>query len=586
MASQIPPAFIDDLLARSDIVTLIDERIPLKKKGKDYLAVCPFHDEKTPSFSVSPSKQFYYCFGCGASGSALGFLIEYDRLDFLTAVDELAARVGMQVPRDEHTDGKRDNLSPIYDQLQRAQEFYSKALRDHSAATKAVDYLKKRGLSGKVAAQFGIGYAPPGWDNLVKMFGKDKMSRQTLLKAGLVLEKDGGQGAYDRFRDRITFPIHDHRGRVIAFGGRVLGDEEPKYLNSPETPVFHKSRELYGLHLARKSTRELKRLLVVEGYMDVVGLAQFGVTDVVATLGTATTSEHLERLFRVVAEVVFCFDGDVAGQRAAKRAMNTCLPLLSDGRSVGFLFLPADHDPDSMVRAEGPGAFRNPEKITPLSTFLFESLSREVSMDSIDGRARLVDLSRPLLRKLPPSAFRTLMLKRLAELARLEYLEVAAHIDGTTEITTPTSPAPVRERRQSPSLVRQAISILLHHPKLALSVPDPAELKSIEQPGASLLVEMLELILATPDIAGGAIVEHWRGTEHSTHLSKLLATELPIPEEGLTSEFLGTVERLRQQRLHARKDVLSKALPSELSEAEKTELRTALQEAKSRDNIN
>jgi len=587
MAGQIPPAFIDDLLARTDIVALVDERVPLKKKGKDYLACCPFHDEKTPSFSVSPNKQFYYCFGCGASGSALGFLIEYDRLDFLSAVDELAARVGMQVPRDENDAGKRDNLAPIYEQLQRAQEFYTRTLRDHARAAVAINYLKKRGLSGEVAAQFGIGYAPAGWDNLVTALGTDDDARRSLLKAGLVISKEGGEGVYDRFRDRITFPIHDHRGRVIAFGGRVLGNDEPKYLNSPETPVFHKGRELYGLYLARKSNRDLKRILVVEGYMDVVALAQFGVTDVVATLGTATTTDHLDRLFQVVPEVIFCFDGDSAGQRAGERAMETCLPAISNSRSVGFLFLPTEHDPDSMIRAQGPDAFHDPERITPLSAFLFDTVAAQVDMASIDGRARLVDLSRPLLQKLPASAFRTLMLRRLAELARLEYEDVARHIDGRAESSMPgpgsrpagrTSRRGGSRQRQAPSLVRLAISLIMHDPKLALSVQTPGDLKAVEQPGAPLLVELLELIKANPDITGGGIVEHWRDSANGAHLAKLLATELPISADGMQREFLSAIERLLRQRFDARKDVLSKARPSELSEAEKEELRNVLRE--------
>ena len=574
MAGQIPAPFIDDLLARIDIVDVIDDRVALKKKGKDFLGLCPFHGEKTPSFTVSPSKQFYYCFGCGASGSALGFLMEFDRLDFVAAVEELANRVGMQVPQSDIVRGQKQSAAPLYEQLEKAQSYLARQLREHPAASKAVEYLKSRGVSGEAAASFGIGFAPPGWDNLLKTLGRDERTTRLLEQVGLLIAKDNGH--YDRFRDRITFPIHDQRGRVVGFGGRVLGADEPKYLNSPETPVFQKGRELYGLHRARKAQRDLVRLLVVEGYMDVVALAQFNINNAVATLGTATTAEHLQRLFKSAPEIVFCFDGDSAGRRAAERAMDTSLPLLSDAHSVGFLFLPAGHDPDTLVRAEGAAFFEDAGNITPLSEFLLDTLCAEVNMESLDGRARLVDLARPALEKVPRGAFKLLLSNRLAELARLPVAKLNALLAvETSQPAAPPSP-PRRSRRQSPSLVRLAVTLLLHQPDLAMSVAAPGELRDVDQPGIPLLVELLELVRSKPDINSGSIVEHWRGTEHAARLSKLLGAELPVPEDGLQHEFMGAIKRLLELRSKARRDALSAARPSELSDSEKAELRAAL----------
>ncbi len=575
MAGQIPSSFIDDLLARVDIADVIGERVALKKKSKDFLGLCPFHNEKTPSFTVSPSKQFFYCFGCGASGSALGFLMDYERLDFVAAVEELANRVGMQVPQSEFSRNQKQNFAPLYAQLERAQSYFARQLREHPAASKAVDYLKLRGVSGEVAASFGIGFAPPGWDNITKALGQDDANRRSLEQVGVLIAKD--TGFYDRFRDRITFPIHDQRGRVVGFGGRVLGDDEPKYLNSPETPVFQKGKELYGLHRARKSQRELTRLLVVEGYMDVVALAQFDVDNAVATLGTATTQEHLDRLFKTVPEIVFCFDGDTAGRRAAERALDTSLPLLTDAHSVNFLFMPAGHDPDSLVRSVGAEFFTDRANFTPLSQFLLDNLCEQVNMGSLDGRARLVDLARPVLRQVPNGAFKVLLTNRLAELARL-----AVHdLNGLLQVEARKPEIARTQRkssrgRQSPSLVRLAVTALLHQPALALGVSAPGLLRDVDQPGIPLLVELIELINANPQINGAAIIEHWRGTEHAGHLSKLLAAQLSVHEEGLHDEFTGAITRLLDSRSKARLDELSRARPSELSEAEKAELRTGL----------
>ncbi len=577
MAGQIPRAFIDDLLNRVDIVEVVEQYVSLKKAGHDYKALCPFHNERSPSFTVSRNKQFYYCFGCGASGSAISFLMEHAGMDFPEAIEDLAARAGVQVPREGGGERRPErDLTGLYDQLAAAQRFYTRQLRQHAQAERAVDYLKQRGLSGEIAAAFDIGYAPAGWDNLLKALGTDAASRARMEQAGLLIPRESSH--YDRFRDRIMFPIHDHRGRVVGFGGRVLGDEEPKYLNSPETPVFHKGRELYGLYRARRENRELNRLLVVEGYMDVVGLAQFGVNNAVATLGTATTREHLERLFRVVPEVVFCFDGDAAGRRAAWKALQQSLPLLRDGRTAGFVFLPAGEDPDSLVRKAGPEAFTDPARITPLSEFLFEELGGQVNMASIDGRARLVELARPLLTAMPAGAFHELALGRLAELARMDTDPLRRAISQGTP-ARPRAGRPARHGGpgQPLSLVARTIQALLHEPELARDVQDAAALRQLQQPGAGLLCDLIDFIQAQGVSSTGVLLEHWRDSEHGPHLQRLLARDTGIDTAALAAEFHAGVEKLRATLDRSGFEALvTNRRPSELSEEDKAALRERL----------
>lgn len=424
MAGLIPQSFIDDLLNRTDILDVVSSRIQLKKTGKNYSACCPFHKEKTPSFTVSPDKQFYYCFGCGAGGNALGFIMDHDQLDFVQAVEELAKRAGMDVP---HEEGRRGNKprqpvdSPLYPLLASAAEFYRQALKSHPARKAAVEYLKGRGLTGEIARDFGLGFAPPGWDNLLKNLGGDNLQLKAMLDAGLLVENPDSGKRYDRFRDRVIFPIRDSRGRVIAFGGRVLGDDKPKYLNSPETAVFHKGQELYGLYEARKNNRDLDEIMVVEGYMDVIALAQQGIRNAVATLGTATSEEHIKRLFRIVPNILFCFDGDQAGRNAAWRALESALPNLQDGRKVRFLFLPEGEDPDSLVRAEGPDAFRARfvQQAQPLADYFFQQLTQEADPSTLEGKAHLATLAGPLLEKIPGNTLRLLMRQRLGEITGL-----------------------------------------------------------------------------------------------------------------------------------------------------------------------
>ncbi|QKX17037.1 DNA primase [Microbulbifer sp. YPW1] len=436
MAGKIPQYFIDDLLARADIVPVVDSRVKLRKTGKNYSACCPFHDEKTPSFTVSPDKQFYYCFGCGASGNAVGFLMEYDRLPFPEAVEKLAASLSLEVPREQLAPAqikRQQESQSLYQLTEKAAEFYREKLRDHKVSARAITYLKNRGLSGAVAKEFGIGLAPPGWDNLLNHLGTSSEKTEQLELAGLAIRRqdsDGNPGKaepgkrhhYDRFRNRIMFPIRDQRGRTIAFGGRVLGDDKPKYLNSPETPIFHKGRELYGLWEARQANRELKRLIVVEGYMDVVALAQYGIRCAVATLGTACGEDHIQLAFRHTGEIVFCFDGDQAGRTAARRALEAGLPHMQDGRSLRFLLLPEGEDPDTLVRQIGGERFDQliDEQGRPLEDFLFDLLGEGINIQTMDGRARLSKAAAPLLDLLPAGVYRQLMFQQLARRTGLE----------------------------------------------------------------------------------------------------------------------------------------------------------------------
>jgi DNA primase len=578
MAGRIPQTFIDDLMSRVDIVEVIDARVPLKKAGREYVACCPFHNEKTPSFTVSPTKQFYHCFGCGAHGTALGFLIEFEHMDFVEAVEALAAQVGVEVPREAGAGrSSGDQFPDLYAITADADQFFRRQLRQHPQAQRAVEYLKGRGVSGEIAQRYGIGYAPPGWDSLLRALGQTAERQALLVSAGLLIRKDDDK-QYDRFRDRVMFPIRDRRGRTIAFGGRVIGDDTPKYLNSPETPIFHKGRELYGLWEARQALRDIPRLLVVEGYMDVVALAQFGIDNAVATLGTATTAEHLERLFRVTSEVVFCFDGDRAGREAGWRALQQALPVLREGRQIRFMFLPEGEDPDSLIRGQGTDAFA--ERIAgavPFSNFFFETMSKMADTSSIDGRAKLVELARPFLKQLPEGVFRQMMFARLGELARVP----------STGLDSAAAPKPqgrgVQQRasrgKQPPSPVRTAITRLLHEPALAELAGDPQRFSELELPGLDLLVEMIELLQSRPHLRGGALLEHWRGTEHASHLHRLASWQSPASDADLQAEFIGAIhsldERLKKrtyaERLARYEALFRKSKEGTLSAAEAEE---------------
>ncbi len=541
MSGRIPQSFIDDLIARVDIAEVIGERVRLKKAGRDLKACCPFHDEKTPSFTVSPTKQFYHCFGCGAHGTVLGFLMDYERLDFVDAVEELAGRLGLEVPRE----GAGENTVPaprhdtLYAALEAANAFYTRQLKVHPQAARAIDYLKGRGVSGEVARDFAIGFAPPGWDNVVGAL-RERFGEDTLVDAGLAIRNERGS-VYDRFRDRVMFPIRDGRGRVIAFGGRVMDPEQsPKYLNSSESPVFHKGRELYGLWEARRSSRRLERLLVVEGYMDVVALAQHGIGYAVATLGTAATPDHVERLFRVTSNVVFAFDGDAAGRRAATRALEIVLPALRDGREVDFLFLPEGEDPDTRVRAVGREGFEaDVQSAVSALEFLFADLEHGLKK-SPEGIARLLEQATTQLRAVPGEALRQVARQRLAAITRVPIEQLGALTEAPATKTSATAAQPVHgETQRGDTRVRHAIRLLLHHPNLgAQAEGDWRRLASLERPGAGLLLAMIEVLRENPHLSTGALIERFREHPEGRYLARIAATGVPPgDEEHMAAEF-------------------------------------------------
>jgi len=566
MSGRIPQNFIDELLSRTDIVEVINRRVPLKKAGRDYQACCPFHDEKTPSFTVSPTKQFYHCFGCGAHGTAIGFLMDYERLSFPEAIEELAALQGLEIPREIAFDQGPDHR-PLYDMLDQVTEFYRRQLQEHPQATRAQAYLEQRGLNAEIAADFRLGFAPPGWDNVLKRFGGNDSARRTLIETGLINQQDGK--TYDRLRDRIIFPIRDSRGRVIGFGGRILGDGKPKYLNSPETPVFHKGRELYGLYEARQAYRQPEQILVVEGYMDVVALAQFDIRNAVATLGTATTTDHLEKLFRATDQVVFCFDGDRAGRAAAWKALQTALPLMKEGRQARFLFLPEGEDPDTLVRKIGSQAFAEEIRLAqPLSEFLFARLESETDTGSIDGRARLADRARTILAELPRGTFRQMMEQALEQRVGLA-------------VGLPVAPAqePPRAARRTatrgPSSmppVRRAVALLLQYPEIA-DTALPEGWQEITLPGIDVLRDLHRRISESDATSSAALVEGTADERLRGHLAQLAVAELAVQEDAV-EQFQGILKRLiQQQQIAERNSLLKNEPPSSMSEEDKRRLR-------------
>lgn len=616
MAGLIPQTFIDDLLSRADIVDVVDKRVTLKKSGKNYTACCPFHKEKTPSFSVQPERQFYYCFGCGAGGNAIGFIMNFDQTDFPQAVESLARDNGMEVPREESAAATRrqSENSKLFEVLEEANKFYCQQLRRHEQRKSAVDYLKARGVSGEVARDFCIGYAPPGWDNLLKAIAVDANEQKSLLNAGMVIEKEarkaeGNDSAgntnaaryYDRFRDRIIFPIRDSRGRTIAFGGRVLGDDKPKYLNSPETPVFHKGAELYGLFEAKKANNKLKRILIVEGYMDVIALTQMGIRNSVATLGTATSDRHLIRLFRLVPEVVFCFDGDNAGRTAAWRALEASLSEMQDGRQVKFLFLPEGEDPDTLVRKIGETEFNALiEQATPLEQFFFDKLSEGLDIKTIEGRARLSNVAKPLIAKFPNGIYGQLMLDKLSETLGVASESLDKLIDSQAKQTrgssAPPAPSPSQPHSSSmpeaapyapdfeqsskswsprpkptssnlnvyrkPAAVK-AIELLMQNPEVALSITaDLSPLHSAGDEGRQLLLSLIEMVKRDPDTDTPTLLGYCSGSPFGNQITRLKSENI-TPIEGLEQEFLQILDKIlsdviKKLESQKRRETLSK----------------------------
>ena len=562
---RIPQHFIDELIARADIVEVIGARVQLKKSGREFKACCPFHNEKTPSFWVSPDKQFYHCFGCGKHGTVLGFLMDHDHMAFPEAVEELATRLGLEVPHEGGADaGPRRADEPLYELMARVAKFYAEAL---AREPRARDYAAKRGLTAATIERFGIGYAPNSWNEVLKRFGGGESERKRLAEVGLVIERErgqvsGGERYYDRFRDRLMFPIRDGRGRVIAFGGRVIDAGEPKYLNSPETVLFHKGRELYALYETRRARTNLTRLVIVEGYMDAVRLHQSGIDYAVATLGTATTAEHLRRIFRVVPALVFAFDGDRAGRAAAWRALQQALPEAREGRELRFLFLPQGHDPDTLVAEEGREAFEaRLADAVPLSEYLVRELSEQSELKSADGRARFAENARPLFSKVPEGVYRELLLERLAEVVGLP----PARLQELWHGRAAPVPAPVRPPARVAigagrgSLVRQAIVRLLHYPAIAAEV-SPVEregLDASDEPGVALLRELLDNLKATPAQIPAQVIVRWEGREEVESLKKLLDREEVISDApAAAGELRAALVKLADQAARRRLEAL------------------------------
>ncbi|HZE11557.1 MAG TPA: DNA primase [Burkholderiales bacterium] len=574
----IPDSFKQELLHRVDIVDVIERYVPLKKGGANYSACCPFHSEKTPSFTVSPAKQFYHCFGCGVHGNAISFLMEYQGLGYVEAVKDLAESVGMKMPEFEPRTRKSESGPDLYVIMEQACEYYREQLK---TSQRAIEYLKGRGLTGKIAAHFGIGYAPDSWQNLERVF--PDYAGGAMKDAGLVIDGDGGR-RYDRFRDRIMFPILNQRGSVIAFGGRVLGEGEPKYLNSPETPLFEKGRELYGLAQARPAIRAAGRVIVVEGYMDVTALAQHGIEYAVATLGTATSPVHVQKLLRQSDEVVFCFDGDAAGRKAAWHALEVSLPYLADNKAVRFLFLPPEHDPDSFVRQEGSEAFeKRVGEAKPLSEFLLDELKGRVDSGTAEGRSRLVHEAKPLLQKLSAPALRLQLLQALAEAAAMGREDAARIMDirvarGYEPSAAPAQGAPRSSQLPQRKREHKLLQCLLAKPALVAGLPE-AMLDAGTFEGR-MLIAVADFYRRSPEAQGGELIEHFKDSEFAAALAAGQAALLETKFEGdhMEPEFHGAVASWEREQRKGRLEVLT--AKTERTPAEQVEIRDLVAQLK------
>ena len=584
MAGRIPQHFIDQLLNRIDLVDLIDGYVPLKKAGANYKACCPFHGEKTPSFTVSPSKQFYHCFGCGVNGTAISFLMEYDHMQFREAVESLASTAGLEIP--EEAQGHQPKQTQVqgidlYQLMDQVNQFYQNKLRQHSDKQQAVDYLKHRGLSGDIAKRFGLGFAPEGWDNLMSEIGVTASAQKALLDTGMLSQNDK-QRIYDRFRHRIMFPIHDHRGRVVGFGGRVLDQGEPKYLNSPETPIFHKGSELYGLFAARGPIKEADGVLVVEGYMDVVALAQAGIDNSVATLGTATTPMHLQRLFRHTPNITFSFDGDRAGRAAAWKALETCLPNLQDGYQVSFLFLPDGEDPDTMVKKVGKEGFEQLVKeAMPLPDFLLDNLQKQADINRLDGRAKLGKLAKPLIEKMPNGVLKTLILDKVAVLTQVSAQDLVQPNLMPTRSNRSRARKAQTPRAVSMTPVRRAVSLLLQYPQHHQQFASLQEMPGEEMRGLSMVQDMFKACAENTQMNTASLLERYRQESYFDTLRQLAHHEHnnldSLPDDDAMQLMSATAEKIldSHQQIKWRQatqelDKLSKLQQAgELSEAER-----------------
>jgi len=576
MAGKIPQNFIDELLTRTDIIDVIDAYVPLKKAGKNHKACCPFHEEKTPSFNVNQDKQFYYCFGCTASGTAITFLMEHLRIGFVEAIEDLASRAGMEIPREAYSSGDSSSASnKLYELLESITEYYTNELKNNKNTNNIINYIKKRNINNETRVEFELGFAPPGWDNLVSNFGKSKETIKLLVDAGVIIKNDRGS-YYDRFRNRLIFPIRDQRGRVIGFGGRVLGDETPKYLNSPETQIFQKGRELYGLFQARKASRDLKDIYIVEGYMDVIALAQFGIKNVVATLGTAATFEHIGKLFRITNKLIFCFDGDEAGKKAAWRALENSLSLLKNGRQVYFIFLPNNEDPDTFVNKNGKNAFINTEMLTPLSDFLFNSISHNINLEILEGRSEMINKTLPYLAKLPLDPYKDIIVKELSKITGYEVNDIQKQlsIPEKSDLKKLKNSNKKVENNRGIEKIRWLIRCLLHQPSLALNVESTESLLALESSGIDFLCELIQLIKKNPNITLGGILENWRDSKFEKRLCELASEEDEFNEIGVTNAvFTDAISGLIETHQKEFETFKKKSSPLELTDEEKLKYR-------------
>jgi DNA primase len=586
MSGRIPREFIDDIIARSDIVEVIDSRVRLKKAGRNHQACCPFHDEKSPSFTVSQDKQFYHCFGCGAHGNVISFLMEFDRLEFPEAIEELAQYHSIEVPREKGgapppSAEQKQQKENDYELMEKVAKYFAQQLRVHPDKDKAVNYLKNRGLSGEIVKAFDMGFAPPEWDSVLKTFGINPECQAQLLDLKLITENDNRR-RFDFFRDRIMFPIRDKRGRVIGFGGRVLEDGGPKYLNSPETRIFHKGHELYGFYQAKQAHRNLARVMIVEGYMDVVALGQFGIDYAVASLGTATTPEHIQMLFRATSEVVCCYDGDRAGREAAWRALENALPYLKDGVEMKFLFLPDGEDPDTLVRKIGKETFEENLKndAVPLSKFFFDNLLQRHHVGSIEGKAALKSEAIPLIEQIVGDNIREILLSDLSnymgdqnkhkyerDVAQANLRKSPKKLDFNTPNKSTISP------------VRMMIRLLLDDPSLAIKcqAADPSPLVSVDIPGIAMLIELYQFCFSKPLANTAQVLEHFRHHPQSAQLAKLMMWEYAVQNQAVV--FEDSFGKLLDQHLQSRMDELfSKSRVSKLTDEEKQELNILIKE--------
>ena len=588
MSGLIPQHFINDLIARIDIVEVIGKRIEIKKAGKEFKAICPFHDDSNPSLTISSAKGFYHCFSCGAHGTALGFLMDYEHLGFVEAIESLSSDLGIDIPYEKNSKPPKRN-NDLFVFMDKIQEHYQNNLKNNK---KAIDYLKKRGINGKTAKRFNIGYAPHGWQNILDHFGQSNSEIKQLLSLGLIIKKDNNEH-YDRFRNRIIFPIRDNRGRFIGFGGRILNQDQPKYLNSPETPLFHKGKELYGLYECQQAIRNIKKIVVVEGYMDVIGLAQHGVNYAVASMGTATTADHFTRLFRLTDFICFCFDGDQAGLDAAWRALENALPHIREGRQIKFVFLPNGEDPDSYIRNNSAADFEKQLKAgADLSDFLIDKIAQNIDIKSIDGKARLAEKAKPLISQIPKGIFKELIIEKLSEFIGLSPKKLKILITQNAKRNSikfrnnkvTYNKTAQKKNKESPSIIKKAITLVLNYPKIVKNIDDFST-NDQNKPGTEILKKLIDTIKEESKINTAGLIERWRDDKEGRYLGQLAITELPENTEfdaltELKNCFLLLEKIYYKERINILIDKQSK---NELSAKEKNELGKLIHKSKMKD---